>query len=290
MTLLLATTVLGGTTFTLTDQQDFLNGSLVNVDPDGSPGDLKLGTPNSSNSSLVAFYRFNNAVSGSGGTVQDYSGNNNDGTTKNGTTTGVKGIRGSQAFSFDGSDDYITMGPAPQTEINTFVSLSAWVKPDSLPSKFRIIAGRAQAGNEQYDLRTCGSSKCGDDGSLIFLVRDESGYYTADSGITSTGQWVHLVGVFDSEDKEARIYANGKLKDIVQTTYAHLNPSSNYFTVGGRTNSGSWADFFDGKIDKVRVYSRALTQTEIQQLYNPSPGYFTSSLLNGGGAPWINMS
>ncbi|MDD4062227.1 MAG: LamG domain-containing protein [Candidatus Pacebacteria bacterium] len=165
-------------------------------------------------------------------------------------------------LDFDGVDDYVTMGASSETEVDGSVTISSWVKANTVPNTWTIIAGRAQNSMEQYDLRI------NESGEFIFLVRDSTGYYEISSGISKTNDWIHFVGVFDSSTKEASIYVDGVFVNSAIISDSTLKKGANYFTIGGRYNGSDWISFFDGLIDDVRIYNRALSETEIQKLYN----------------------
>ncbi len=80
-----------------------------------------------------------------------------------------------------------------------------------------------------------------------------------------------LAGIYDAENNMIRIYCDGKMVAEKATgTTSGVTESSYNFTIGAcpETNRGSQADFYD-----VRVYSKALTATELASQNTSSPAY-----------------
>jgi hypothetical protein len=80
--------------------------------------------------------------------------------------------------------------------------------------------------------------------------------------------WYHLVGVYDASAKQISLYANGALQST-ETVPAAWNAGRE--TVIGRAKWGRNTDFWNGKIDDVRLYNRALSATDVSDLYGLAP-------------------
>ncbi len=76
--------------------------------------------------------------------------------------------------------------------------------------------------------------------------------------------WYHVTGVYDAATSELHVYLNGQLDDgtLLGTVSSTQQNSSANVNIGGRPGSSSFN--LNGRIDDVRIYNRALTQTEIQ--------------------------
>jgi len=119
-------------------QDEFRNGTLQHLDPDSVPGTLRLGIEDQSDPSLIGFWRFEETD----GDVIDYSGNGHTGTAQGGVTRGVDGVRGTNAFSLDGSDDYIAIDNLfydRQGQIND-ISVCSWAKSTNTDGENQMIA------------------------------------------------------------------------------------------------------------------------------------------------------
>jgi hypothetical protein len=94
----------------------------------------------------------------------------------------------------------------------------------------------------------------------VTCVSDDTSFDEVRYDVTSAGEWFHAVYVKDSSDIE--LFIDGVSQGT--TTYTSFDsPDNNTFHIG---NGG--ARYFDGMIDDVRVYSRALSANEVSQLYN----------------------
>ena len=192
---------------------------------------------------LVAAYAFDE---GSGVSAVDASGNGRTGSVAGATwSTGRYGC----ALSFDGTNDYVSL-PGLGTFYNTAFTLEAWVQKATVKNDVGIVGTWAGNGPmlwidhmaTRYQL-TLGSSL--------------SSYL--DSGVNPlTGQWQHLAASFDGTT--ARFYINGV--EVASRAVSGAVGTSNTWRIGayGSVPGG----FFDGLVDNVRIYDRALSASEIQ--------------------------
>lgn len=202
--------------------------------------------------SIKSYYKLDENT---GTTAGDATGNGNTGTW-NGTLGGVQWTTGkiNSGGSFNGSDRYIS---AADPSVGAAFSVAMWVKPtgnlgstgqglfDTKPS----VAGA---------LRIYGSGG----GALNY---DTGGSALASYNIGDwTGQWHHLVLVLTSSNVTT-LYVDGS--NVASATNTQ-NGSSNAFQIG-RYNSGN---YFNGTIDEVGVWNKALTAAEVSFLYNAGFG------------------
>ena len=103
-----------------------------------------------------------------------------------------------------------------------------------------------------------------------FLPHVGGKYVYANSGVPAKGgEYVHLVGVWDKEKGEARIYVNGELKYTNPTATGDFKlPSLTYFVIGGDAGSGGANQSFRGDVAIARVYDDALTDEQVASLFN----------------------
>src|SRR5207237_7619328 len=80
------------------------------------------------------------------------------------------------------------------------------------------------------------------------------------------GVWQHAVVTWDAATSQVKFYRNGVLAQTVTSTPPITVPTDQDDLVLGRWLTGG--NHFNGVIDEVQIYSRALTQPEIQQLYD----------------------
>ena len=107
-------------------------------------------------------------------------------------------------------------------------------------------------------------------------------YEYTTSGVLQDGVWVHLTVVYDgnlSAADRCKIYINGQLDTnttSVGTIPTTLHTGSQHWFIG--TQDGSSGFTLDGKMDEFRLYSRALSASDVAELYSRIAG---SMLFNG---------
>lgn len=208
---------------------------------------------------LVAYYPFD-------GDAHDASGNANHGTLI-GTTPAPDRFGNSRSSrQFNGVTDYINVPSSPSLKFGHQLTVSAWVFPDLLrPSQ---AAGGMPIhvvvkGYDGPDIMDWGFSINGDQERPMLSVNGWT--YWDSASIVRARVWQHVVFTFDG--LSMRTYLNA------QQSGQHAVSGS--FRVGdGPVRIGAYAPvaastwgFFPGRLDDVRVYSRALSPQEIASLY-----------------------
>ena len=205
-------------------------------------------------SGLVAAYGFDEA---SGNTVQDLSGNQLAGTIV-GATRVPGGMYGG-ALSFNGSTSYVELGNPAALQLTGSMTVEAWVKAAANPSNDGEIV--AKSSDSGWILKTTP-----DTGPETFGFRLSVNSSTTaqrySTTVRSLNTWYHVAGVYDASSQTLSTYVNGvldsgTLRGVVPAS--QYNPSVNVNI--GRRASGY---YFNGLIDEVRIYNRALSQAEIQ--------------------------
>jgi hypothetical protein len=237
-------------------RQDYNAGLVAHIGPQSScdrdPGSCMT-------EGLVGYWDFEE---GEGGGTSDKSGQGNDGTLYNDPSwdTGIiplsGGKTGGGALSFDGVDDYVNIG-ASSLNINSNYTISAWFKADS----FSAGSGLVEWGEEAVGKRRGMIIWNGGSGSNYYLVSSTFNSNILGSTSLNTGVWYYGAVIVDSLGN-AKIYLNGK-EDAsgTNTLNAYVYTSTNI----GRTSYPEW---FNGSIDEVRIYNRALSVEEVRYHYN----------------------
>ncbi|MFI6076922.1 ricin-type beta-trefoil lectin domain protein [Actinoplanes sp. NPDC051343] len=204
--------------------------------------------------------------------VASYAMNENNGTitadgtagartqTLTGGPTWATGHEGS-SLSFNGTSAYTTT-PRTTLQTNRSYSISAWAMVTSSPAgSSRAIVAQDATGRTPFVLM---SYAAGNEWEFAVTQASASTAYTrigAGSGSLVLNRWTHLVGVYDAEAGQARLYVDGVLKNTVHVEGLWLASGA---TVIGRTWwSGGPDDFFAGQIDDVQLYQGVLTQDQI---------------------------
>ncbi len=257
-----------GSTFTVTKSGNSYTATAVRNDARRSvsftfttSGGGGGSTPSSDN--LIAHWNFDET---SGSTVVDSVGGHN-GTLNYGPTLGAAAPpSGSTAISFDGADDYIEVAHASDFVLSDG-TVQLWFLSDDLSYAEAMFS----KDSEYYD--TGGHFhlyRNGDD--IVTRIQSTSAsYYVQEPNVISTGTWYHVAVTFGSAG--LKLYVNGTLADTNSYT-GGWNGNSEPLVFGGSTAaSGNGVatpvyGHFDGRIDNVAIYDRALTASEILDLYN----------------------
>lgn len=204
-------------------------------------------------SGLVGYWPFDEA---SGTTASDASGGNHPGTLVGGPvwTAGKFG----NAVSFDGVDDYVNIPDPNLIEGSSELSVSVWAASNvTLTDNSRGIVAQARGGGGDNMLLQLRSTD-----NIAFEVNTGGTVRTdANADIADTG-WHHYVGVYTGN--RVLLYVDGVLQTNQPAQSGAVIASTNPLTIGTYDSGRNWA----GVIDEVRIYNRALSATDIQDLYN----------------------
>ncbi len=210
---------------------------------------------------LVGYWALND---GAGSIAGDSSGQNNHGTITGATWT--NGKRGG-ALSFNGISDGVDVGNASSlTNLTADVTLSAWAKPNSLESYYEkniIISGRRTETAQPYTL-TISPTQIAMTFQTDNVGNGFAGWTSKAVSVTNNlGEWAYFSVVRNGLN--VIFYKNGQQVGVPQTFLASTIYSGNGALIGRGFYGGGW--YFNGLIDDVRIYNRALSATEIQSLY-----------------------
>ena len=182
--------------------------------------------------------------------------------TGNGSTQKITGyIR--KGGAFNGSSSYIQTSSAHQT---TF-SLSAWLYADSI-SEVNWYGSRKDSSN----LITIGMDASGKIKVFNKVSNTWSGFTTTSAHITAN-TWHHVVVNFTSSD--TKIYVDGS--DISNDHNNHTTSEVYGDSYIGATNTTTIGSHWNGKIDQVRIFDKALSSSEVTTLYGETYASSTKS-------------
>jgi len=184
--------------------------------------------------------------------VPDYSSPSNDGNV-NGDCNWVSGhING--AINFDGNGDFISIGNPAQLNITGQITVAAWIKVTAFDKTSQAIVTKGS--NTSWRLQRSASTN--------FVEFDCNGVgIVVGKKNVNDGQWHHIAGVYDGSRK-IYLYIDGTRDDFQNVSPNNISTNSAHVYIGGNSEaSGRW---FNGIIDEVRVYNRALTQAQIQAI------------------------
>lgn len=178
---------------------------------------------------------------------------------------------GQYVADFDGVDDaysYMDM-PYWYDGLGTGLTLETYVWLDKKPSGANM--------NPLSNLQSAGFGfLCDTSGNVKFYNKAGTATsYVIQSAKMTVGQWVHLIGTYDGS--YIRFYVDGQ---PVAETAASGNVTApqelaQMMCIGADSAVGTCANYFDGKVASAKLYSKAMTQEEVSELYNWT---------NGGGS------
>ena len=187
----------------------------------------------------------------SGPTTADASGNNNTGTIA-GATRVTSGRYGS-ALSFDGVNDIVNVADSASLDLTNRATLEAWVNPSALGSAWRTAVLKEQPGQLVYALYA--NNDFSRPAGHLFTTSDLAATGTAPLALNT---WTHMAMTWDGTTQ--RLFLNG-VQVASQAVGGTLVNSAGALRFGG---NNVWSEWFAGTLDEIRVYSRALSQSEIQ--------------------------
>jgi len=202
---------------------------------------------------LVGWWPFN-------GNANDESGNGNDGVVNGATLTSDRFGIASNAYDFQNS--HIDLGNSPDFSISpSGFTISIWVHNYSTVLGGHILGKRMACSTPdfQYQIATAGLPE-----GLVWGGATPNSISVINSGVLILpNQWRHVVGTFDGS--LWALYLDGILiEDINSPITENINAN---LLVG---KSGQ-CSFFDGQLDDLAIYNRALTPEEITALYTGVP-------------------
>src|SRR5207302_1394004 len=178
--------------------------------------------------------------------------------------TWITGGRFGKALSFNGSSSYVDLGNPALLQITGSMTWSAWVKAAANPpddgqivAKSNDLSGWQLKTSPDTGPHTFGVTVSG--GTTAFAQR----YSTT---VRSLNTWYHVAGVYNAAARTLDIYVNGVRDNGVLTGTIPASQINSAVNVNiGRRSGG---DYFNGIIDEMRIYNRALSQAAIQAHMN----------------------
>ncbi len=200
---------------------------------------------------LISYYPFN-------GNADDTSGNRNDGTVYGASLVEDRFGNAESAYDFDGVDDRIEISADSSMDfaLGDF-SVAGWIKTSHVhhDSNGQIIVDKYPQNGKPWTIRVQ------PDGKIRFLS-DNSVYSTA---VVNDNMWHHFVAL--RSDSAIKLFVDGQLQGAASST---TSASNSMLLCIGCIHDHSLRRLFVGTIDDIRIYNRALTEKEIQSLYQES--------------------
>ena len=169
------------------------------------------------------------------------------------------------AMNFDGADDHIT-GLGITLPSNA-VSVAAWIKPEnwglsSSPNSYISNILCSEGGGTAsfcFRLGSKGQYTYRDNIALMISQSNSANDYESTTDL-SLNTWTHVAAVFNGST--VKFYVNGSLTNT-QSASVTMDTATTGFVIGSSNNNER---YFDGSLDELRVYDRAISDDEVAQL------------------------
>ena len=163
-----------------------------------------------------------------------------------------------QGVALNGSTQFLDAGK-PVLNTASDYSAAAWVKLDKADGAFQTVISQDGTDVSDFFLQYSGADQR--------FAMSFAGVRALAPVKPEVGRWYHLVGVRDTVKGELRLYVDGVLAGTVGACLPQAAPTGH--TVIGRGKfGGNPVDYLDGTVDQVHLYDRALSATEIKDLYD----------------------
>jgi len=192
------------------------------------------------------------------GDWNDYSGQGHNGTPVNGplfTTDHMVGA-GTQAGSFHGGGDYVSVGNLYGNFPNNTFSIESWVKLDDTGNGARRTIAGGTGSSSDYAIGLYNNQ------FTAFTYNKSSGFYASSGFTPQLGTWYHVAGTFDGS--RLKLYVNGQLQSDIAAGWVQNNGGVDFW-IGQEYCCGN---NFNGLIDEVSLYKRALAPEDVLEHYN----------------------
>jgi hypothetical protein len=196
---------------------------------------------------LMAYWSFDE---GEGDIAFDETNNGNDAVLYG--PTWVEGKRGF-ALRFDGVDDTVAIPHSASLMPTDAITLAAWVKIEGPAQEHYGIIGKSGY-SSGYRLLIHGTNK-----KVLFQLTGEKGYSVWSSTAIPDDQWHFIVATYDGS--KMKLYIDGIKDPSEKERKGPLDVNTNSVLIGKPQYA------FNGLIDEVRIYSRALSEEEIKELF-----------------------
>jgi len=220
---------------------------------------------------LVAWYPFN-------GNADDESSNGLDGTVDGAELTEDRTGAASNAYAFDGTDRISTAGSLFIGQ--TALTFSAWIQSDN-PAPYSVLLSEWPAGGATFKLDHSVT-----DEFLRFDLITSDGFHSAsvDFATSQWAEWSHFTAVYDGTT--IQLYLDGEAVGAPAPASGSISATAGEMLIGDEANNSAP---FQGRLDDIALWGRALTAAEIETVYEaslPNPTA-TAGVFDGDDHIWM---
>ncbi len=209
---------------------------------------------------LVAYYPFN-------GNANDESGYNQDGVVHNASLTEDRSGHPGRAFDFNGKNSFIMIPKTPALNTFSSITISCWIFPRKF-LKYESWISKVNPGSCSSQWRTGFGEDLNHEWGLTECHSKDKQNIWTDYWITHSSiplnRWTQFTVVADQSAASILLYVNG-IKVGRFDNLKTFEQSESPLYIGCQKDDGV---FFNGKIDDIRIYNRALNDDEVNAVYN----------------------
>lgn len=230
-------------------------------------------------SGLLAYYPFN-------GNADDISGNKNNPVFNNASLSADRLGNPNSAYHFNGKNNCMKVPNAPTLNAVNEMSISLWVKATGFytgkcSGNSLLMKGDNDNKQGNYFLRFEDPyTGCSKPDFTKEIFQGPAGVL-ATTPVINLNQWYSVVWVCDNNT--VSLYVDSVLRSSVQDSYNSF--SNRYDLFIGRHNDPGFPYWFNGDLDEIRIYNRALSKEEVLLLSNKkqNPSGNTSTIIPASG-------
>ena len=213
-------------------------------------------TPINIDANMVGYWKFDDGNN----PAMDSSESGNNGTLVNGPIWDPNGGRIEGGVRFDGTDDAVEIGTADLNISSGTITL--WAYAESFSGSHHFLFGHmTQPWSNRIQIYT------DDAEGYLDLGLGDSHIRHANIENLDTQRWYHIAVTWDGTNYVVSVDGTAKATG----TYTGLSTLETYADIGNNGYASNRIEAFNGIIDEVRIYNRALTADEILDLFNDAP-------------------
>ncbi|MFJ8991571.1 LamG-like jellyroll fold domain-containing protein [Streptomyces sp. NPDC102279] len=171
------------------------------------------------------------------------------------------GTGATATVALDGTGHGFLTPDAPAADLRKSFAVSAWVRPAET-GRTMTVASQDAAGKPGFTL----GLRAQDSGpAWSFAI----GGTRITGGAPETGEWAHVLGLYDAETGKARLYVNGR--EVGTAVEATPTEASGAFQIGRARGADGYRDRWHGDVGDVQVHDRVVVPGEVTELAQRTP-------------------
>ncbi len=218
---------------------------------------------------MVGYWKLDDAA---GTVVGDSSGLQNTGSLVGATWSEGKVLG---AASFDGVDDYASLGSASCLNLRGSLTVAAWVLPNNYGQ-----SGYARILHKGTDTTGYSVHLDSANGSLAYAAYGAD-VVRSNTQVITLNAWQHVAVTYDAAAGVVKFYVNGLAAGTAAYTVSPKDSSTQPLLLG--IKGGDTTRAFAGHIDEVRLYNTALSETDIAQIHQNDSRRYTLTVYSDNG-------